>query len=731
MVWEQASYLFGAVIAKQLDSMKTRAFNHSCMVALIGLLLGPLGLHAANFYVRPNGGDYGAENGTDWSNAFDGFNDIAWASISPGDTVWVAGGTYTQSLAPGKSGTAGARIAVRRARSDSLECTGVAGWNALFDSVVHQVRSGIVMLDYNYTTVSGRASDGSNGWWIDFKGTTQGIGISFPNGADASHNLFEYMDIEGAGNLDITWGPGDSRAIDASCFSSASDNCFSRLKIWDWAEGAVVAGMSSPIFEYIDMFDLGAQNWVQYHPNGIIILGGANVNGIVRYSRFHSGPDGLGVGEGIFFEQSSGGSNGWRIYGNIFYDLNHAGWKAIEITTGVSNLLIYNNVFDNIGPLEAIYNAGGATGETKNNLFYSVVGTGKVGVFASNLVASSQNVFVNRAGKDYHIIATTGADYPRNAGAPLTADGFVERDMDGNLRGSDGTWDIGAYEYVSGGVTAPAITAQPLNVAVVVGQMATFTVVAAGSPPLSYQWQRNGANISGATGASYTTPATTLTDNGAAFRVVVSNSVGSVISGAATLTVTVTSNAMPTVAITTPASGDSFTAPANITVNANASDSDGSIVKVEFFNGGTKLGEDSSNPYIFAWSGVAAGSYSLTAKATDNLGAATASGAVSITVVTTPPTASFKVGDRVTVSTDPSLRVRSTPNTAVAPLGTQLYQALGTVVGGPVNGEGFTWWQIDYDSGVDGWSIEGDGTSSWLALAPQGPPSPPTALTVQ
>jgi len=91
---------------------------------------------------------------------------------------------------------------------------------------------------------------------------------------------------------------------------------------------------------------------------------------------------------------------------------------------------------------------------------------------------------------------------------------------------------------VTATAVAPTITTQPLNQTVTAGQTATFSVVAAGTAPLSYQWQKNGVNIAGATGASYTTPATATTDNGSTFRVVVSNTVGSVTSNAATLTVT-------------------------------------------------------------------------------------------------------------------------------------------------------------------------------------------------
>src|SRR6266550_390758 len=89
---------------------------------------------------------------------------------------------------------------------------------------------------------------------------------------------------------------------------------------------------------------------------------------------------------------------------------------------------------------------------------------------------------------------------------------------------------------VSAAAVAPSISTQPVSQTVTAGQTATFSVVAAGTAPLSYQWQKNGTAITGATSATYTTPATTSADNGAQFVVVVSNVAGNVTSNAATLT---------------------------------------------------------------------------------------------------------------------------------------------------------------------------------------------------
>lgn len=85
---------------------------------------------------------------------------------------------------------------------------------------------------------------------------------------------------------------------------------------------------------------------------------------------------------------------------------------------------------------------------------------------------------------------------------------------------------------------APSITAQPQSVSVYAGQAATFSVTATGSANMTYQWKKNGASISGATSASYTTPATTAAYNGSTYTVTVTNALGNLTSTSATLTVT-------------------------------------------------------------------------------------------------------------------------------------------------------------------------------------------------
>ena len=90
-------------------------------------------------------------------------------------------------------------------------------------------------------------------------------------------------------------------------------------------------------------------------------------------------------------------------------------------------------------------------------------------------------------------------------------------------------------------------------------------------------------------------------------------------------------NVAPTVAITSPANGQYFTAPANATIVANANDPDGSVTNVAFFDGVTLLGGTNNSPYTITV-GIALGSHALTAVATDNLGLSTTSSVVNVTV---------------------------------------------------------------------------------------------------
>ena len=125
---------------------------------------------------------------------------------------------------------------------------------------------------------------------------------------------------------------------------------------------------------------------------------------------------------------------------------------------------------------------------------------------------------------------TTAAVTSSNDGAFFSV---TVSDADGSITSNNAVLTVTASDV------APSITAQPANATVSAGKSATFSVTATGTAPLSYQWMKNGASISGATSASYTTPGTSASDSGEKFSVTVTNSVSSATSNSATLTVNV------------------------------------------------------------------------------------------------------------------------------------------------------------------------------------------------
>ncbi|HLC79904.1 MAG TPA: hypothetical protein VJG83_05805, partial [archaeon] len=88
---------------------------------------------AENFYVSKIGNN---SDGLSWASAWNEMNQINWNSINPGDTIWLAAGTYTTSLSPRASGTTGNLIYIKRVLSTDTAPVNSPGWSSSFDSQV-------------------------------------------------------------------------------------------------------------------------------------------------------------------------------------------------------------------------------------------------------------------------------------------------------------------------------------------------------------------------------------------------------------------------------------------------------------------------------------------------------------------------------------------------------------------------------------------------------------------
>jgi hypothetical protein len=94
----------------------------------------------------------------------------------------------------------------------------------------------------------------------------------------------------------------------------------------------------------------------------------------------------------------------------------------------------------------------------------------------------------------------------------------------------------------------------------------------------------------------------------------------------------VPTNQAPSVVLTSPANGSTALAPAAFTLSANASDADGTIARVDFYQGATLLGSSTTAPYVYQWNNVTGGTYAITARAFDNVGTSTTSLTANVTV---------------------------------------------------------------------------------------------------
>jgi hypothetical protein len=126
----------------------------------------------------------------------------------------------------------------------------------------------------------------------------------------------------------------------------------------------------------------------------------------------------------------------------------------------------------------------------------------------------------------------------------------------------------------------------------------------------------------------------------------------------AAITVTVT-NTLPTISIVAPTNNSSFPFATDMEFKVNAVDADGNVTKVEYFNGTTKIGESTSTPFSFIWKNIPLGTYTITAKATDNIGGTATSLPIQFSITNTPPVvnitaplnnAKFSPGANITIA---------------------------------------------------------------------------------
>ena len=208
------------------------------------------------------------------------------------------------------------------------------------------------------------------------------------------------------------------------------------------------------------------------------------------------------------------------------------------------------------------------------------------------------------------------------------------------VAGDAGSYTAVATNSVSAATSSPAtltvnvpatITTQPVSVTVTAGSSVSFSITASGNPAPTYQWQKGGVNIAGATSATYTIASVVAGDAGS-YTAVATNSVGTVTSSAATLTV---SAALTTPLITTQPASQTVTAGSSVSFSITASGNPAPTYQWQ--KGGVNIAGATSATYTIA-SVVAGDAGSYTAVATNSVGAATSSAAtLTVSAASTTP----------------------------------------------------------------------------------------------
>lgn len=374
-------------------------------------------------------------------------------------------------------------------------------------------------------------------------------------------------------------------------------------------------------------------NWIKGGSYGIAHWSPAYcANWSIHHNTFHSLSSGY---PGDIIRAQVSGLHNVKFYNNTVELMGSSTINVFGLHAGSSdnldlknNLIINSNTSYSWYPNQLIFLEKGASvsGLSVGNNLLDKLSVGSVaGTYTNNL---QLNCNITQSG------ARPDPYYLPNGGSPL-----IDAGINVGFAFQGSAPDIGAHEFKSAStptnqLPAVSITAPANNSKFSKG--ASVVIIADASDKDGTVSKVEFFNGTTRLGEDTTTPYTfewkdLAEGNHTLTAKATDNAGGSTTSAPVKIEVAGTSNVLPIVAITSPAQDTKLAASSSVTINVNASDADGSIAKVEFFKGTDKLGEDTSSPFSFVWDNVPAGGYSLTAKATDNLGATSTSASIAIT----------------------------------------------------------------------------------------------------
>ena len=391
---------------------------------------------AANHYIRD--GATGSSPCSDWSSA--NACDALPATLVRGDTYYIASGSYSgRTFNTATSGTQYITIKGATAADHGTD----TGWSNGYSVSTSDGGSQAVFTSnftistsyWNIDGVVGPVLSQTPALYGFSMGTSQATGFIFS--AAVSNIIISHLYAK-AGTSSNNEREFIKNNSGCTVTNLTISHCL--LDSWQGFVAAWLADVNYLIFEYnvcLNLFSSGLNHGECVNPNG----GGMNY-AIFRYNWFEGystwASDQSGA-TGCIVANNNDNANA-EIYGNVFYNL----WIGNGVITNTSqgnmlNAKVYNNTFTGI-----TYGVNGAiiviaSGTVYNNISYNVDNSSISGGTQANNTNYASSPFVDYANKNFHLAA------PTSAGTSLSSP--YNMDVDGNIRGGDGTWDRGAYEY--------------------------------------------------------------------------------------------------------------------------------------------------------------------------------------------------------------------------------------------------------------------------------------------
>jgi hypothetical protein len=468
------SRLFGSRIASQNGTKHPKKRGSSNRVMLMRLILlatifGPAYAQAADHFVRQ--GATGSGNGNDWTNAYTSLP----STLIRGDTYYIADGTYgSYTFDDPVSGSS--IIYIKKATIGSHGTD--TGWSNTYGDGQATFGNYLAFFSSNWVFdgVSGTDYLPGHGFRVDNSANSGTTLILFgqPGGAGVSNITVSHIDLLGRGY--------NQTAVNDRGFYSNSSNASNYTISHNFISGVGVPFLTRQVNTMLVEYNHIEGNHSQPESHGEPWSDTGTDNVIFRYNRLKN-PEGTAVffigNGGAGNPTNSNTSSNWQLYGNIFYYQNYAAGSGHNPGTGAvlwcpssayggdtycHNWMIYNNTFYNFsyGSSSGRILARTGTGITTPLVQGNIWDSSSDSAYHENVTASynyyrntahntesneqigSSSPFVSAANADFHLSGVTSGVATISPLAGLTVNAT---DMAGVVRGGDGVWDRGAFEY--------------------------------------------------------------------------------------------------------------------------------------------------------------------------------------------------------------------------------------------------------------------------------------------